>query len=136
MLTSVPSSSTSSVTFCPSKPDCDSDDVDHQRRALERGPRRDDAADLDVFRQRLAADADGEHRQALGLEAEQRVAERRIRGVGAVAHHHQPGHRQAGQLLPHARQRRAEPRLRSAERQVALLRRARRPRSRSGTCAR
>ena len=37
-----------------------------------------------------------------------------------------PGDRQTGELLPHARQRRAEARLRSAEGQIALLRRARR----------
>ena len=126
VLTSVPSSSTSSVTFCPSKPDCDSTTSTISVVPL--------SAVFGVTTRPTWMSFDnvsrptpiGEDRKSLGLEPEDRVAERRIRGVGAVAHHHQARDRQTGQLLPHARQRRAEARLRAAERQVAFLRRARR----------
>ena len=93
-------------------------DVDQQRRALStvRGVR--DAIDLDVARQLLAADADGEDRQLLGLQAEQRVGERRLARVRAVGHQHDAGDRQPGQLFTHAVERRADLRLRAGEGQV------------------
>ena len=126
VLTSVPSSSTSSVTFCPSKPDCDSTTSTINVVPL--------SAFFGVATRPTWMSFDSVSRptptvntgSAFGLEAEQRLAERGIGGVGAVADHHQPGHRQSGQLLAHAGQRRAEPRLRAAERQIALLRGARR----------
>ena len=58
VLTSVPSSSTSSVTFCPSNPDCDNTTSTISVVPLSAVFGVDDAADLNVFRQRLAADAD------------------------------------------------------------------------------
>ncbi len=105
------------------------DHVDHQRRPLQRDARSADPANLDVARQRLLPDADGEDRQPLRLQGEQRLAERGFRGVRAVADHDQPGQRQAGQLLARAVEGNAQPRLRAAERQLVLgvhaLRRAR-----------
>ena len=57
--------------------------------------RRLDARDLDVAREALLADADGEHRNRPRLEAGERLVERGVRRVGAVGDHHQPGERQA-----------------------------------------
>ena len=99
--------------------------VHQQRRALERGPRRRDAAHLDVVRQRLLPDADREHRQRFRLRREQRVGNGRVGRVGAVGDQHQPRDRQAGEFLSRALDRVRQPRLRAAERQV---RRRARPR--------
>ncbi len=82
------------------------DDVDHQRGVLQHALRRADAIDLDVARQLRAADADGEDRQLLRLQAEQGVAERHVARVGAVGHEHDAGHRQPGQFLARAVERR------------------------------
>ena len=60
-------------------------DVDDQRRALEHRARRLDAVTWMSRGERLLADADGEHRKLAAFEAEQRVVERGVGGVGAVA---------------------------------------------------
>ena len=94
------------------------DDVDHQRGALERRARRRHAIDLDVLRERLASDADREYGHRRGLHGEQRVGERGIGRVRAVAHDDQAGKGQAGELLARAIERRAETRLGAGERQI------------------
>ena len=70
------------------------------------------------LRERLAADADGEDRHRRRLQRQQRVGQRRVGRVRAVADHHQAGQRQPGELLARAVERRAEPRLRAAEGQL------------------
>ena len=54
-------------------------DVDDERRALQHRHRRIDAAQLDVVRERLAAEADREHRQAGRPQRPQRVGQARAR---------------------------------------------------------
>ena len=94
------------------------DQIDEERRAFQDGPRCADAIDLNVARERLTADADGEDRQLLGLHAEQRFVERLLARVGSVADNHEPGDRKTSQLLPHAVERRPELRLRPGEREI------------------
>ena len=104
VLTIRPSSSTMSGTFGAAIAGLRDDDVDDERGALERAARRLDARDLDVARQPLLADADGEHRHALRLEAGDRLVERRVRVVGAVGHERR-GRRPAGRSARRARDR-------------------------------
>ena len=111
----------------PGVPGLRDDGVGHERRALERRPRRGHAIDLDVAREPVAADADGEDRNGRRLQAEERLGQRGIGRVGAVADEHHAGQRQAGQLLARALERRAELGLRARERQ---LRRRAEPRRR------
>ena len=86
-----PSSSTSSVTDWPSKPRCAITTSTSSVVPLSavRG-----VVTRPIWMslvERLATDADREDRHALGLQPEQRVAERGVRRVGAVADHHEPG---------------------------------------------
>ena len=104
------------------------DGIDHERRALERGARRGHPIDLHVARETVAADADGEHRHGGRLQGQERVGERRVGRVGAVAHEHHPRERQSRQLLARAVERRAEPRLRAGECQIVGRSEARRRR--------
>ena len=85
-------------------------DVDDERRALQRRARRLDARHLHVAGEPLLADADGEDRNLPRLQAGNRFVDRGVRRVGAVGHHHEPGQRQARQLVARAIERAAEPR--------------------------
>ncbi len=95
------------------------DDVHRQVRPFQHLPGRADAADLDVASQRLATDADREHRHLACPQAEQRLLDRRLFRVGAVGHHHEAGQRQARELVFRALQRVSKLRLCAIERQVA-----------------
>ena len=94
-------------------------DVDDERRALEDRPRRLDARHLDVVRETLLADADGEHRNRSRFQAGERLVDRGVGRVGAVRHHHEAGQRQPGELVAGAIKRLAEPCGRAAELEVA-----------------
>ena len=91
---------------------------------FERGRRRRDAVDLDVFRQRLLPETDREHGDVGGLHRQQRVRELGIGRVGAVGHEHETGQRQTRQLLPRAIERRADSRLGAGERELSGRRQA------------
>ena len=100
-----PSSSTTSGTVWPSKPDWLTITSTTSVAPLSTVRAKVDAADLDVTLEPLFAEADGEHRQAGGREAAQRsVGRRQSRGVGAVGHQHDPRRGQAGEFLGRALQ--------------------------------
>ena len=94
------------------------DCVDHERRAKERGPRRRYAVHLHVAREPVPAHTHGEHRHCRCLQPEQRVAQRRVGGVRAVAHKDHPGQRQPRELLARTVESRAKAGLHPAERQL------------------
>jgi hypothetical protein len=118
-----PASSTFSGTVVP-----EHDDVHRQVRTLQHRAGRVDAAHLDVFAEALAPDPDGEHRHLRGTQPEQRFLDRGLLRVGAVGNHHEPGERQARELLLGAQQRLAQSRLRAVVGQVAGASHARRRR--------
>jgi hypothetical protein len=89
-----PASSTFSGTVVPLKPVLRDDDVDRQVRPLQHGSRGVHAADLDIFSERLAADADRKDRHLTGAQPEQRFLDRRLFGVGAVGHHYKTSERE------------------------------------------
>ena len=75
-------------------------------------------AQLDVAVEGLAAETDREHRDAGGLNRQERLAETAVGVVGAVRHHDQPGQRHARQLLVRPNERLAETGARAAVRQL------------------
>ena len=100
-------------------------DVHDERRALEHGHRRIDAAQLHVARERLAPEADGEHGQARRTAARAACPGQALaRRVGAVGQQHDARNRQAGQLLGGARERLADVRSRAGEGAAVGARRA------------
>ena len=84
------------------------DDIDRQRRALERGPRRLDAGDLNVAVKVFLANADRKYGNRSRLQAGQRFVQRCVRRVGAVGDHDEAGQRQPRELVARAFERLAE----------------------------
>src|SRR5690606_17354415 len=105
------------------------DEVDDERRALERRARRGDTAQLDVALEPLSANADRVHWHARSLEREQRLGERLAGVVGAVAHDDEARQRHGRQLLARAvergRDHRACARVRQSGRVLETLHRIR-----------
>ena len=118
-LTMRPSSSTLSGTVCAAVAglgDRTTSTTSDVPLSVERGvsTRR----DLDVAREALLADADGEDGNGPRLQAGERLVERGVGRVGAVGDHDQPGERQPGQLVARALERRPEPRRRAVVFQI------------------
>ena len=110
-----PSSSTSTVTVRPEKPVCATTTSTSSEASLSTVRGTVTRSTWMSRWQRLAADAHGKYRQLLGLQAQQRLRQRRLARVGAVRHQHDAGDRQAGELFAHAVEGRAQLGLRSAE---------------------
>jgi hypothetical protein len=94
------------------------DDVDHQRRACQHVARQLHAAELDVGRDPLVAEPDGEDRNVGGLERHDRLGERALTGVRPVGDQHETGERHARELTACGVQRAREIRVRAVEPQL------------------